>query len=465
MTTASSTAVAGRSDVCRLTVVGPERRADLAVPATVTVGDLLGVVRGHVCGNPGRSDGDWVLQRLGEPPLDPDGTPATLDLRDGEVLHLRPVDDALAVLHFDDVAEGVAEVVGTPAVRWRPELTRRLLLGLACLVLGVLAAGVWQVGPGRGMAVASAVVAVALGAACVVATRLRPDRAIGMITGLVGCLFAALAGATAARGAAGVLAPGRGDVALAGVCVVVAAAGALALRRAPAEVFGSVLAISAAAFTGLGISTVLGLDATRSMGVLAVGAFVTATLGMRIAVRVARLRVPQLPRTAAELQEGIEPEPATRVARRTRIADVCLTSLAVSGAAVFALALWLLSREPGWIGPVLATVLGGAVLLRTRVLVGPWQRIPMAVGGALGPLLVLLSLLESAPPVVRAVLLLVLLAAAGLLLVAARRMPGSRPLPVWGHAGDLLETWTAVALIPLLLQLVHVYAAIRSLVG
>lgn len=46
----------------------------------MTVGDLLGVVRGRVCGNSGFIDGDWVLQRLGEPPLDPDGTPATLDL-------------------------------------------------------------------------------------------------------------------------------------------------------------------------------------------------------------------------------------------------------------------------------------------------------------------------------------------------------------------------------------------------
>ena len=50
------------------------------------------------------------------------------------------------------------------------------------------------------------------------------------------------------------------------------------------------------------------------------------------------------------------------------------------------------------------------------------------------------------------------------LYAASRLMPGRRLLPIWGHLADLLEMWSAVAIVPLLLQLFHVYAHIRDLI-
>ena len=132
---------------------------------------------------------------------------------------------------------------------------------------------------------------------------------------------------------------------------------------------------------------------------------------------------------------------------------------------MFAVAFVQLVRSPQWIGWTLAAVLSSAVLLRARELAGLWPRTSLAVCGTLGLALVLDVLAARATPVTRAALLCMLLVSAAVLLAAARRLPARRPLPIWGHAADLLETWTAIALLPLLLQLLHVYAFFRALIG
>jgi transposase len=62
-------------------------------------------------------------------------------------------------------------------------------------------------------------------------------------------------------------------------------------------------------------------------------------------------------------------------------------------------------------------------------------------------------------------LLAVGLVAGVLLVVGAARLPGRRQAPVWAHLADRLEALTALALVPLLLQVLHVYAYVRSLAG
>jgi hypothetical protein len=120
-------------------------------------------------------------------------------------------------------------------------------------------------------------------------------------------------------------------------------------------------------------------------------------------------------------------------------------------------------REPGWIGWVLPLAFGGAVLLRARGLTGTMQRVPMVATGTVG--LALLLVLRAAPHqhTGRGVVVLVLFVAAVVLLVAGWRLPTSRLLPVWAHTGDILETISSIALLPLLLQALHVYAWFRSL--
>ncbi|MFI6850118.1 EsaB/YukD family protein [Kitasatospora sp. NBC_00085] len=83
------TAVPAGHDVCSLTVVGPHGLVDLAAPVTVPVAGLLATFLRYV-GGPDATDGDWVLRRLGGAVLDPDGTPMSLGLHDGDVLHALP---------------------------------------------------------------------------------------------------------------------------------------------------------------------------------------------------------------------------------------------------------------------------------------------------------------------------------------------------------------------------------------
>ena len=465
MTTATSPRLAGAgADTCRLTVAGPAKRADLAVPATTTMAELLPVMLQHVVDEAERNQ-PWVLQRLGGEPLDAGGTVETLDLRDGDILYLRTTTQAMPAAEFDDIAVGVADSVGDRSGRPGPATTRGLLLGAACVALAAFTAGCFAIRPGWLMAPALGAATVFLLGGCVLATRALADTTAGMITGLWGCAFAALAGLSGSRGAAGILAPTRPDVLLAGALAMLAAVVVLAAARVPIAPFGATVGAGAFALAGAWLALAFHWDPVRVTAVLAVAGFIAGTRAVRIVLRAAQIRVPQLPRTAEELQQDIEPEPASAVARRTARAVGYLDSFTVSSAAVFVAAFAVLARSPGWAGWVLSLLLSGAVLLRARETDGIWQRTALVLSGAAGTGLVLLTGVARGRELPAAVLLAVLLGAGVLLVIGAGRLPGRRQAPIWGHLAEQLETVTALALVPLLLQLLHVYAYFRSLIG
>lgn len=454
------------AEVCRLTVEAPDGRADLAVPVTTPVSALLPVLLRHTAAGPDAQGTPWTLQRLGEDPLDPEATPESAGLRDGDVLHLRPAEAALPALHFDDVSDGVAHTVGSGPGRWRPELTRKLGLALACLALAALAAALLGAGPGPLTAVTAGVIALVLAAGCASAARMHAVPGAILVAGVGAFGFAALAGTTLREGPSGGFAPGTTGVLVAAGCVVALAGGLLALGALPLVVPGTVLLTAVAAAVGAGLAETAGLHGFQAASVVAVGLFVLGHLAPRLALRTARLRVPQLPHDAEELQQDIEPEPGERVTGRVTVATACLDAIGISSALVWAVALWLLAdREHGWTGWLLPLCLSLAVLLRARGTNGTLQRVPAVLAGAYGLGLVLIVRVAPTGPFGRASVLAALLAAALLLLVGAWRLPRARLLPVWGHLGDLLETVTAIALLPLLLQVLHAYAYFRGLAG
>lgn len=466
---APAPALAG-TDTCRLTVVGPGGRADLAVPVSVPLSALLPVLLRHVdlaaAERPGAEAGaPWSLQRLGEDPLDQDGTPETLGLRHGDVLHLRPADAALPALHFDDIADGVAHVVGGGPGRWRPEATRRLSLALAAGALLALAAGIVGAGPGALTAACAGVTAVLLAIGCAVAARAGGDQGVAVVTGLGAPAFAGLAGLTFRAGPHGGYAPGAPGVLVAAGCAAVLAGLLLALRALPALLPGTVLLTAAAAAVGAALTDAAHWHGVQSVAVVAVGLFVLGHFGPRLALRTARLRVPPLPHNAEELQQDIDPEPLERVDQRVGIANACLDTLSLGSGLVYTVAFWYLAHARGWIGWALPLVLAGAVLLRSRGLTRTLQRVPAVAAGAAGLALMLLVRGPGGGTADRAVVLGVLLLAAAALLLAAQRLPTARLLPVWGHSGDLLETVSTIALLPLLFQILHTYAYLRSLAG
>ncbi|MEU6352508.1 type VII secretion integral membrane protein EccD, partial [Streptomyces sp. NPDC047072] len=173
------------AELCHLTVRGPARTIDLAVPADVPVADLLPTLlryagEGSETEEGGLDHGGWVLQRLGERPLDEEGTLKSLDLKDGEVLHLRPHDAALPEVRLDDLVDGIANVTRDRLHGWTPEAGRRLLLALAvaalALGLGVLA---WPGGDAAVRAVAAGATGLLLLAGAASAARAVGDRPAG----------------------------------------------------------------------------------------------------------------------------------------------------------------------------------------------------------------------------------------------------------------------------------------------
>jgi hypothetical protein len=115
---------------------------------------------------------------------------------------------------------------------------------------------------------------------------------------------------------------------------------------------------------------------------------------------------------------------------------------------------------------VLSLVIALLLCLRSRHLSGKVQRWSMLIPAAV---VVLVNLLHVAPeqPVFGriAVVLTLALVAGTLLLLLGERLPGNRMRPYWGRATEILETLTAIAVIPLLLQVLHVYELMRGLAG
>ncbi|MEW2520809.1 type VII secretion integral membrane protein EccD [Actinacidiphila alni] len=463
MTTTPVAAGAGTgTELCRLTVAGPDGQADLAVPVTLPLSALLPVLVEHVVTDPRDRGAPWSLQRLGEDPLDPDGTPAGLDLHHGDVLYLRPSAEPLPSLHFDDIADGVAHVVRTLPGRWRPALTRGLCLTLAAAGAVALALALVGQGPGDFAGYGAGIAAVVFGAACVAGDRFGADRGTVLTSGLVALAMAALAGLAFRSAPGGGFDPGVPGILTAAGCVAAVGCALVALRAMPLLLPGTATVVAAATAAAVGLRHAFDWRTGQAAAVTAAALFVIGHFGPRLALRVARLRVPQLPHNAEELQEDIDPEPQERVERRVRTSTAFLDTLSLGFALCYGAAFWFLIHEHGWIGWALPLVFAGAILLRSRGLTGALQRVPTVVVGSAGLAALLLQQWSTGGPAQRGVAAALLLLTVLGLLAASWRLPTTRLLPVWGHSGDIAETLTATALLPLLLQLLHVYARLRA---
>jgi len=453
----------GGTDQCRITVAGPERRVDLAIPATATVGELLPVMVKHTVA-PDAADRAWVLQRLGGAVLDFGATAESLDLREGEVLYLSPQSTPLPEFDFDDVSVGVAHAVAARADRWRPAFSRVLLLTVSALAAAAFAVGVAGIRTTSTRITLYALACVLLAAGAVVQNRRDEERIGATVVGLGACWFAALAGLAARHGVHGLFTIDRQALMITGCTVAAVAIGVAVAGQLPVGAFGAVAATGVCAAGGAALAGGFGASATAVAAIFAVVLYAATTVNLRIALRVARLRVALLPRTAEELQEDIDPVPEKQVTKQTGRAVAHLDALFITCSLVYGTAFVQLVRQPGWAGVTLAAALGLAVLLRARGLNLAWQRVPLAVSGVAGLALVALKIISGLGPSGRTPGLLLLLVCAVALLAASGELPGRRMLPVWGQLADNLELLSSLALLPLLLQVFHVYAHFRALI-
>lgn len=482
-----------QAELCHITVHGPGGRADLSVPLSTTVAALLPalahqVVRGEEWPRDGDEYGSWVLQRLGEAPMDPDGTPETLDWLDGEVFYLVRAHDPMPELDFDDVADGMATAVNRQGNRWNETANRRLFLSLTVVAFGTIAgvlfgdtsavdpaaaAPAGKVDPVAAGAVGTlcaALLAMAMLTTAILVARTLADRGLAAVVGLASCAFAGLSGLIGVEGLQGAIDLRPAGV-LAGGCTMAMTAAVLLTaqrtiaRELPIVPFGIAAVVGVGAVAAVWLHLGFGLTAPQDAGVLLIAFFVMTLFAPKLATRAARLRGPQLPRRAEEMTIDVEPIPAELVIRQTGTADRYLSVLAIGSSLVFAVAFGYLTADPGWVGLALTGTLSALVLLRTREFLNVAQRVALAVAGTVGGVLFVLSLLAGLALVWRIVGVLVLLGIAVLLVLAALRPGYRRMLPIWGHLANILETVAAVAAVSFLMEALGVFAWARGLAG
>lgn len=454
--------------VCRLTVRGPARQVDLAVPVNVLIADLMPVLLHHLgeeLPDRGLLHEGWVLQRLGGPALAEDTTVAALGLRDGDVLYLRGRADQLPPVDFDDLIDGLATAVRGRGGRWTAQLTRIAAAGLLCVVLGLGLAVVGLAGHPLDRAGAAAVVAVV----CLILAQ-----RVGSTVELRALAVVAVVGAIAYAATAGLLAPGTttadvvwgtpqvltAAVAVLGMVVVGIAVLAWARPLLVGVLGGGALAAMAGA-----LGTLTGLGMAEVAAIVAVVATVGITVVPLSAFRLSGLRLAPLPTQPEHLQEDLDPAPGQDVVDRAGQAQSYMTALYAGLAAPTAVALAVLGGAPGWAAPTLATLGAATLALTSRPMTGVWHRLSLLLAAAAG--LTSIAVREALNyPQWRAIGTAVLVPAAALLcLLIARVLPGRRLMPYWGRLGDLVHLLFGVAMLPVLLAVLDVYGAVRAIGG
>ncbi|MEV4168412.1 type VII secretion integral membrane protein EccD [Nonomuraea sp. NPDC049709] len=450
---------------CHVTIVGPRRRADLALPADVPLPNVLpGLLRalGEVGGEAAAAPG-WALQRLGGAPLDLGQSLGALGVLDGEILYLRPREAILPPAHYDDVADVVAGGVREGGV-WSAKHTRIVGAGGA---VGLLVLGGFGLAM-SGMSGLIVTIVAGLLALLLVVTGTLLSRAVGdsMAGALIG--HAALPYGFVA----GLFAPGGTPLGF-GVPHLLAA---LACTALVAAVAGALISDGVAGFLGTAVAaTVAGICCAVVMvwplppaGVAAVAIAVLLAFSPLIptlAFKLAKVPLPAMPTTAEELRSDNQRLDAAAIQERTRGAQRYATGMIAAIGLSALIAQLLLVFADGWVPVVMMVSLSLTLIMRARVFRGLGQRIWLIGSGLAGFAMLALSLVGSGGLVgslaVAIGVLWLALTSVGIGLWLAT----GKPSPFWGRAADILDVVLIVQLFPLALGVLEVYTWVRGLSG
>jgi type VII secretion integral membrane protein EccD len=458
------------ADLCRLTVRAPAKTIDLAVPADVPIADLLPAVLGYGgedLGESGIEHEGWVLQRLGGPPLDEDVTLESLDLHDGDTLYLRPRTEALPEVRLDDLVDGISTTMKDSRYGWSPQASRRLLRGLAVFVMiAVLAVLALPSGPAEQRVVTAGAAGLLLLAGAAAASRAVGDAASAALLGVMAGPYLVLAGWLLPGGRLS----GPDGFEVVGARLLAASAAeaggavlALALVAAYTSLFaGATLLAFAGALAGV-LMMVVGLPPEEAAAVVALLAVVFGAFVPALSFRLSGLRMPPLPTTPDQLQEGIEPRSPKAVAARAVLADGWMTGLYGTLGLACTACLAALAHDEDLAQLVLASALSLLLVLHSRGLGNVWQRLFVALPGVWGAATIVTVEVARNGPTGRVIIAVGLMAVTASLMIAGWTVPGRRMVPYWGRGAELLQSLVAISMLPLTLWVLGVYGELRAI--
>lgn len=494
---------------CRVTVVAPDSRIDVALPEDIAVADVYPELL-RLTGQTqpvGAPTGFHLVRRSGVV-LDGARTLAAQQVLDGEVLSLRPFAESLPPAVFDDVSDAVASAVVRDRHRWSDDMLRGAGLAGAAVLLILLGFVLWYADPVRhdmhGLpGVIAGAVAVLLVATAGVRARVYGDRGSAVALGLAALPHLLIAGSGIVAPAAG-QGPGRLQFLLGCVCALVAAVALVALTPNGDAPFVAATFLATAGTLAAFAAIATEASATATAAVCAPAAVGLVAFLPGLSARFARLPIgyaaPQSSAGDHEIPDRHEPRPtgaptdpaaevrrdpaaldAEAIAVQARRGHEMLLGLVGGCAAVAVGAAAVLGFSDDTWGRLLALTTGLAMLLRARLFRHTSQVVCALAAGLAAVALLVLGLALHPPADLVAELLLhgdrgdldlrtiwlsaAVAAGAVLLTGIALVIPRKGLSPFWGRMLDLTEAAVLLSLVPLTLAVLDVYSRARALTG
>ncbi|MFB7721568.1 type VII secretion integral membrane protein EccD [Nocardia sp. NPDC056100] len=467
-------------DLARVTLLAKHTQVDMAIPVDVPVAlvipSVVDMVAQHSLANDFDNDGEqfepheWVLARIGRPPLSNSLSLAEQGVHDGELLMLESAEHTAPTPLFDDIMYNVAIADADHFRGWTPRtarLTGSILAVLTMLTgcLGLLAAP--DAIPGWVSGTVALFIAVLLVISGMVLSRMYSDTASALVLG--GCAL------PAAFSAGMLFVPDHYGWANLLLGAVLTAATAILAWRVSGVGLGVFIGATTLAVYLIPASLVglLGHVPTKAIGAGAAALGLAGlSLAPRLSMLLAKLPLPPVPAPGTPI-DPTEDDPDDHRALPTMAALRAKSQRAreylaglVTATTLVTAAGALAATDPDadnryWPGLALALVCAAVLMFRSRTYAGAEQAVILIAGGT-AILLILLggaAFLIRQPLTVFGLALLILVAALVLGIIVPRR----QATPPMRRVVELLEYAFVAAVVPLVFWVTGLYSLVRGL--
>ncbi|RJO72132.1 type VII secretion integral membrane protein EccD [Nocardia panacis] len=467
-------------DLARVTILAKHTQVDMAIPVDVPVAlvipSVVDMVAQHSRSNDFDNEGErfepaeWVLARIGQPPLSNSLSLGEHGVRDGELLMLESASHTAPTPLFDDIMYNVAIADADHYRTWNPQVARitgSVLAAVAMVVgcFGLLTArGSLPGWVGGAIALGIAILLVVAG---LVLSRMYGDTATALVLG--GCAL------PAAFSAGMLFVPGHYGWPhfLLGSMLV----GATAVLAWRVTGVGLALFIGASALAVYAVPAALvGMLAEQPLHVIGGGAAALGLGGLSLAPRIsmllAKLPLPPVPSPGTPIDPSEDdPDdhralPTMEILRgKSERARMYLGGLVAATTLVTAAGALIATDpqagEPFWPGIALALVCAIVLMFRSRTYAGAEQAVVLIAGGAAIVLIMMVgaAFVTGQSLAIFGVGLLFLIAA----LILGIIIPNQTATPPMRRGVELLEYAFVAAVLPLVFWVVDLYSLVRSL--
>ncbi|ONI73358.1 type VII secretion integral membrane protein EccD [Actinosynnema sp. ALI-1.44] len=458
----------GTTVFSRVTVVAPRTRIDVALPADVSVADLLPMLLDmakEATPDGGARHGGWCLAKLGDSPLDPSRTLGSLGIVDGDMLQLRKRNENPPPPLFDDVVDAIAESSPDSFRPWTKQTANRIGYVAGALALVLAAVAVFVGGPfGGGSQLAAAVAA---GATAVIAVAAGAVVARAYQATTAGVLIAAAGGLPMAFVSGVYIVPdglGAANFLLGSALMGIVASASIMLIGAGVTTFVAAGTASVFGILAFAVGTLIDHPAPGIAAGAAAAALAGISMLPRLTIQLAKLPLPNVPGSAEDLKEDTAMPDYRSIERRAGLAHEYMTGMIIGSGIVAAVSAMISATAPGVWGVITAVVVTLVLLLRGRTYANGSQAVALLATGMLSAAGVLIGWLVVADAFDRLLWVfgaLLLIGAAALVLGVI--FPEQRFSPPLRRGVEVFEAICIAAVLPLALAVMDLYSTLRHL--